>query len=547
MLIAKIDQSKRKNMKNIKSVVLFLFSLLAGLSNAMAQEVVELKLPESNTIVVKLAFRTGSANDPIGKEGLTNLTAKLITETGSDQYTKTQIDEILYPMAASYRAFTDKEMSTFTFEVHKDHLEKFYEVFRGVLLKPSFAEADFQRVKSNTLNFVEQVIKSSSDEDYSKMALEDLLYRGTPYQHMKYGTSKGLSNITLEDVRNHYQNFFTRNNVTIGIAGNYPDAFVQRLRNDVNKLSAANPPLPPTPQPQMPQGIIVELIKKPNNLGSAIYTGYPIDINRTSADWPAMLVVNSYLGEHRKSYSRLYQLIREQRSMNYGDYTYIEWYEAGGNVQLPLTGFPRSSNYFAIWIRPVQSAYSLRSQYPEMENLQVGHAHFALRMALSEIERVKNNGLTKEEFELTRQFLRSYMKLYVQTPERRLGFLLDSRFHGMQDYIAAMDEALANLTLEQVNQAAKKYLQTQHMYVTMVVDAQEAAPLKQSLLSNKPSPMSYSKAVRESLTEPILKHDAKIQNYKLNVKEVRILTPEETFVTGRKPADSPSGKQPSKK
>jgi zinc protease len=537
----------KPSMKNIRFIVLFLFSLIAGISVSLAQEVVELKMPESSSVVVKLAFRTGSANDPLGKEGLNNLTAKVVTETGSDVYTKSQIEEILYPMAASYAAFADKELTTFTFEVHRDHLDKFYEVFRGVLLNPAFAEADFERVKSNLQNFVDQVIKASSDEDYSKLALEDLLYRGTPYQHMKYGTSRGLANITLEDVRNYYKSHFTRNNVLIGITGNYPDSFVQRLKSDVNQLPDVQPALPPTPQPKMPQGIVVELIKKPDNLGSAIYTGYPIDINRTSEDWPAMLVVNSYLGEHRKSYSRLYQLIREQRSMNYGDYTYIEWYEAGGSNQLPLTGFPRSSNYFAIWIRPVQSAYSLRSQYAEMKNLQVGHAHFALRLALSEIERVKTDGLTKEEFELTRQFLRSYMKLYVQTPERRLGFLMDSKIYGMNNYIAAMDEALAKLTLEEVNRAARQYLQTQNMYVTMVVDAEEAAPLRQSLLTNKPSPMSYSKAVKESLAEPVLKHDARIQNYKLNVKEVRVLTPEETFVTGRKPASGQSGKQPAKK
>ncbi len=510
--------------------------VITAFQAVMAQDVVELKLPESNAVIVKLSFRTGSASDPAGKEGLNNLTAQVMTQTGNGVYTKSQIDEILYPMAASYRAFSDKEMTTFTFEVHRDHLDKFYEIFRGVLLTPSFAEADFQRVRSNTKNFVDQVIKSSSDEDYSKMALEELLYRGTPYQHMKHGTSEGLAAITLDDVKNHYRSQFTRNNVMIGIAGNYPAAFVERLRNDVKQLPDAMPAQPPVPKPQAPQGLVVELIKKPNNLGTAIYTGYPTQLNRASPDWPAMLVVNSYLGEHRKSYSRLYQIIREKRSMNYGDYTYLEWYEAGGNIQLPTTGFPRASNYFSIWIRPVQSAYSLRSQYPEMKNLQVGHAHFALRAALREIDRVKNTGLTKEEFELTRQFLQSYMKLYIQTPERRLGFLMDSRYFGMTDYISAMDEALGKLTLEEVNRAARKYLQTQNMYVTMIVDENEAAPLRQSLLANKPSPMSYSKAVRESLSQDILKEDTQIQNYKLNVKQVRILTPDDTFIRGRKAA-----------
>ncbi|AHM61391.1 peptidase M16 domain-containing protein [Flammeovirgaceae bacterium 311] len=520
-------------MKHLKIYIISLMALLATGLAAQAQEVVELPLPETPSVVVKLSFRNGSITDPVGKEGLTNLTAQVLTQTGNQTHTKSQIEDILYPWAATYSAFTDKEMTTLTFEVHRDHLDRFYEIFKGVLLNPSFAESDFNRVRSNVKNFVDQVIKSSSDEDYSKMALEAQLYKGTNYEHMKWGTSEGLAAITLEDVKNHYKNFFTRNNVMIGIAGNYPKPFLAKLKADINQLPNTKPAIPAPAAPAMPNGIQVQLVAKPQSLGTAIYTGYPLSINRASKDWPAMLIVNSYLGEHRKSYSRLYQLIREQRSMNYGDYTYIEWYEAGGSNMLPTTGFPRSSNYFSIWIRPVQTAYSLKSQYPEMKDLQVGHAHFALRMALDEIDRVKNQGLTQEEFELTKQFLRSYMKLYTQTPERRLGYLLDSKFYGLNDYVGEMDKALERISLQEVNAAARKHLQTENMWVSMITDAEEAEPLKESLLQNKPSPMSYSQAVKESLPPEVLEHDKKIENKKLNVKEVTIVKPDETFVAGR--------------
>lgn len=511
-------------MKNLVYMFLSLLSL-----TATAQKVVELPMA-STKIVVKIAFENGSMSDPVGKEGLTNLTATVLTETGSDQYTKSEIDDLLYPMAAQYRAFTDKEMTTFTFEVHKDFLNEFYTIFRSLLLNPSFAERDFSRVKSNTEVYVKEVIKASSDEDFSKMALEARLFAGTRYAHMKRGSINGLANITREDVVNHYKAFFTRNNVTIGIAGDYPASFLETLKADINSLPDTQPTVPELGEVAMPDGIQVQLVTKPDNLGTAIFTGYPISINRASADWPAMLVVNSYLGEHRKSYSKLYQLIRETRSMNYGDYTYIEWYEAGGSNQLPLTGFPRSQNYLAIWIRPVQTAYSLKSQYPELGDIKIGHAHFAMRMALNEIDRVKNEGLTADEFELTRQFLRSYMKLYIQSPERQLGFLMDSQFYGMENYIAEMDAKLAKLTLEEVNAAAAKYLQTENMYITMITDSNEAEPLKKSLITNAPSPMSYSNIIRESLPERVFEADKKVEAYPMNVKKVTIESPASLFV-----------------
>ncbi|MGE5810879.1 MAG: hypothetical protein ACM339_05215 [Ignavibacteria bacterium] len=42
-------------------------------------------------------------------------------------------------------------------------------------------------VKVNQQNYADQVIRASSDEDYSKMALEDLLFRGTNFGHMVQG------------------------------------------------------------------------------------------------------------------------------------------------------------------------------------------------------------------------------------------------------------------------------------------------------------------------------------------------------------------------
>ena len=89
-----------------------------------AQEVVELKQPVSDKIIIKLMFRNGSVVDPAGREGLTQSTTSLITSGGTKDMTSRQIREF-YPMAASYFASTDKEVSIFTFTVHKDFLENF--------------------------------------------------------------------------------------------------------------------------------------------------------------------------------------------------------------------------------------------------------------------------------------------------------------------------------------------------------------------------------------------------------------------------------------
>ncbi|MEJ2055744.1 MAG: insulinase family protein [Calditrichaceae bacterium] len=424
-------------------ILTLVFSILF-FTKIFAADVIELPIPTSNKVVVKLMFINGSISDPAGKEGLTFTTASLMANGAAGDMSYAEIQDKLYPWAAGYGASVDKEVSVFTFRVPSDFAEDFYPVLRDVMLNPTFNENDFQRIKINQQNYVDKTIRGSSDEVYSKKALEDLLFRGTNYQHMIQGKSASVQSITLED-------------------------------------------------------------------------------------FAALMIANSWLGEHRKSYSRLYQKIREARSMNYGDYSYIEWYEQGESYQLPPSGVPRHSNYFAIWIRPVQIGAQLRKQYEELSDVKIGHAHFALRMALREWDLMIENGMSKEDFEETRTFLQSYIKLYAQSPGEQLGWLLDSKFYGRKDYLKDLDALLAQATLEDVNNAIKKYWHKDNMFVTIVTDVSEAQPLAESLRENLPSPMSYSNLVKSGLPEEILKEDEQVANYKLNVTSVKIVKSEDTF------------------
>lgn len=511
-------------MKNI--FIVFVISLF--FVNVFSQDIVELKLPKSDKVVIKLMFKNGSVSDPIGKEGLTRLTAGLITSGGTKDMTYSQVQAKIYPMAAYYGSSVDKEVSIFSFEVHKDFLNEFYGILKGLILTPSFDQKDFDRVKSNQQNYVDQVIRSSSDEEYSKMLLEDFLFAGTKYQSMVSGKSESVKSITLDDVKEHYARFFGKNRLMIGIAGNYTDEFKNQLISDLKSLPDGAPYFEMKQPVAQTEGIDVQIITK-DAFGSAIFMGFPMDVTRSSDDFAALMVANSYLGEHRKSYGLLYDKIRTTRSMNYGDYSYIEWYDNGGSNMLPPPGVPRLTNYFSVWIRPVQIAKQLQQQYAELKDVKIGHAHFAIRLALREVDKIVKNGMSKNDFEATREFLRSYIKLYVQSPSSRLGYLMDSKYYGRTDYIEELDKLLAKLTPEDVNKAVKKYWQINNMKITIVTDKSEADELAKSLKENTYSPMSYSNLVKAGLPKEVLAEDEEVANFKLNVKNVTIIKTEETF------------------
>jgi zinc protease len=511
----------------MKKILLFLYIIL---SSQLASAIIELPMSNSNIVVIKMMFRNGSICDPVGKEGLTWLTVNTIMDGGTKEMTSSQVKDFVYPMAAEYYGTVDKEVSIFTFRVNRELIDDFYKLVAGLVVDPRMDVEDFERTKSNQLNFVEEVIKTSSDEEFSKMALEDFLFRGTNYQSMTRGTVKGIKSITLEDIKAHYKRFFTSANLTMGVAGGYDPSLIKSIKLDIlAKLPKTAPTIPKAGIAKPSDGIDVEIVQKKGALGSAVFTGFPLPVTRSNDEFAALMIANSWLGEHRKSYSRLYKKIREERSMNYGDYSYIEWYQSGGQNMLPRPGYPRSSNYFSIWLRPVQTAAGLKGQYEELKDIKIGHAHFAIRMALREMQLLMDKGMPKKDFDLTKKFLRSYIKLYAQTPEQQLGYLLDSRFYGRTNWLKEVDGLLEKVTYEDMTAAIRKYWTIQNMKVTIVTDVTEAEPLKASLLNNTPSPMSYSNALKAVLTQEILDEDKLVQNYPLKVGKVTIVNADDMF------------------
>ena len=137
--------------------------------------------------------------------------------------------------------------------------------------------------------------------------------------------------------------------------------------------------------------------------------------------------------------------------------------------------------------------------------------------------------MSEEAFATTKTFLRSYTKLYAQSPAQQLGWLMDSHFYGRTDYLAELDTLLKNVTLEQVNTAIEKHWQTENMFVTIITDESEAKPLADALINNTPSPMSYSNLVKAGLPAEVLAEDDTVAVYPLNIKKVTIVPSADTF------------------
>jgi zinc protease len=457
-------------------------------------------LPQLN---VKLLFAAGSAHDPAGKEGLAALTAAMIADAGSRLATIDQIEAGLYPMAGSFSGRADKEMTTFTGIIHRDRWAPFLGMVLPQLLEPGFRDDDFKRLKDAQLNALIQDLRSNNEEEIGKERLQTNIFRGTPYGHVALGTVAGINAITLDDVKQFAKNIYTRANLTVGISGDAPDPMVQSLRVALSALPEGPAAAKVQVRGTRPSGIEVEILEK-DTRATAISFGFPIAVTRAHPDFAALSVARVWLGEHRIASGRLYQRIREIRGINYGDYAYIEAFPRGMFQFFPDPNVVRQQQIFEVWIRPVVPA----------------NAHMSLRIALYELDKLIQNGLTKEQFEATRDYLMNNVFVMTARQDQRLGYALDSQWYGIDEFTETVRKGLQSLTVEQVNAAIKRHLTTKDLSIVSI--AKDAAGLRQALVSDAFSPIKYDGEKPKAL----LDEDQVIGALKLNIAPDKVkITP----------------------
>lgn len=493
-----------------KSIAGWGAGLMMTLALGTTAEPVLLPVANDPTVSISIWFKVGSQNDPPGKEGLALLTSSLLAEGATAKRSYQEILAALYPLAATYGARTDQEMTTFSGRAHKDTLDAYLELYTQAFLEPKFDAADFERLRSSQKNDLERTLRYSSDEDLAKAVLHSALFAGSRYAHPPLGTVAGLSAITLDDVRAFYRQHYTRDNAVLALGGGFSTELRTRLEAALARLPAGAPAALPPPAFANLDGRELTLVSKPG-ADASISFGFPISVRRGERDFYALWLANSWLGEHRNTSSHLYQVIREARGMNYGDYSYIEAFPEGGRRQMPPVNVARNRQFFEVWIRTLPNQ----------------QAHFALRAALRELETLIEQGMSQEDFELTRSFLSKYALHFAETTSARLGYAVDDRFYGIAapGHLTRFREAMASLTRDEVNAALKRHLSTAKLEIAIVTG--EAEGLKKALLAEAPSPMTYESEKPAAITA----EDKIIAVYplRLNPEKVQIIPVDQIF------------------
>jgi zinc protease len=417
------------------------------------------------------------------------------------------VEDALFPMAASLNVQVDKEMTAFTGSTHVDNLAEYYKLLRARLLDPGWREDDFKRIRDDLIDEIKSDLRNN-DEELGKEVLPENVFQGTPYAHYSGGTVSSLEKLTLEDVKQFYHAHYSQSNLYLTIAGGFSPAFLEAMKKDFRHLPEGAGFRPRPKLAKLVEGNRVIIVEK-DTRSVAFSLGFPLAITRTAADYPALLLAASYLGQHRMSSGLLYREMREQRGLNYGDYAYIEYFPLGMYLMEPPPNLARRQQMFQLWIRPVE---------PQ-------NAVFALRLAVYELNKLVKDGIPEDGFERTREFLTKHANVLTRTRSAELGYAVDSIWYGIPNYVEYLKTALAKLTRDDVNRVIRQYLRTNRMVIVAVTN--HADELKRQLTSGEPSPITYNSPKPAAITDV----DKVVEKWPLNLRpeDIQIIPASKVF------------------
>ncbi len=390
-------------------------------------------------IQLNLILKTGSLNDPDGKEGLADIVFDMLDE-GADGMNALQIADEIDFLGANLNISSSLFTSNLSLNVPVSKINDALKIFSKILLKPDFPEAELIRLKKERLTNLMQW--HDQPNEIARVAFNKLLFGSHPYGRAEIGTEKSIKKITREDIVDYYNRYFLPGNSFIVAVGDIDKSGLEKLLSEYfagwSKKGKVEYKI------EMPENVNsgkIFLIDKPGAAQSVIYLG-DIAPSRTTQDYYSINVMNTILGGSFTS--RLNNNLREEHGYTYG---------AGSRFVLrPVAG------YFI--------AYS---------SVQTDVTDKALQEFFKELNGIRQ-AISQEEIDRAKNYTALGYPNNFQTVAGIAGEVEELVYYNLsKDYFNQYIDKILSVKDEEVKSAAEKYIKPDKMIVVVVGDKSRIA------------------------------------------------------------------------
>jgi len=263
---------------------------------------------------MNLVVRGGGTQSPLGKEGLSALTADLMTEATTTRDSLKLAGE-LAEIGASVGGTGGQESCSLSLTTLTRHLPKAMDLYTDILLHPAFPEKDLERLRTQRLAAL--LRQADNPPVIANLVFPKLLYGEThPYGRPNNGTPRSVKGLTRDDVVAFYQSLFVPNNSSLIVVGDTtPDAIVAILESALKDWKPGSPVTRTLPEAPSSKPVTVYLVDKPGSAQSILTVGQ-VGVARNTPDYFPLTIMNAILGGQFSS--RINLNLREAKGYTYG-------------------------------------------------------------------------------------------------------------------------------------------------------------------------------------------------------------------------------------
>jgi len=389
-------------------------------------------------ITIQLLINSGSRNDPDGKEGLANLTAKGLL-LGTQEHAFNTVNEELDFMGAFLDASCSRDYAILNLKVLKKDLDKGLDLFTEVLTQPNFPDEELRK----EVQKMQAAIQSAEENpmEVAEKAFRKALFLNSPYGHPVEGTMESLPQLTRDAVLGFYQTYYHPNNAILSIVGDITvDEVESKLVPRLSKWVTGEIPKRDFAT-TFAKGPVV--VKTDRNITQAnIILGQP-GISRENPDFYALTVMNYILGGGGFA-SRLTEEIRSKKGFAYSVASFFDPGKYTGSFQIVL-----------------------QTKNPS--------THEAISLALQQLKRIREEPVSAKELEGAKKYLIGSFPMRFNNQEKLASFLVQVEYYGLGlDYFEKYPSLINSISPEDVLRVAKKYLHPEDYILVVVANLKEA-------------------------------------------------------------------------
>ena len=381
--------------------------------------------------------RTGSIYDTSDKIGLAGIFASVMRTGGTISREPDALNEELESMAASVEIGMSAEYGNISLSTMAEDIEKGLEIFADVLRNPAFREDKLELRKQQAVEAIRR--RNDNPIQLAWRNFSATLY-GTDHPFGWYAEIEDVESITVDDLKTFHEKYYHPNNMMLAITGDFD---IQTLIAQLEKVfegwekTEIEFPVVPTVE-NSPQPSVNHI---PKSLPQTTMLIGHFGIKRTPdfPDFFALRVMNEILGEGGFT-SRLMMEVREKHGLAY---------MVGSLMQTSL--YTNPGEWFAYsQTRTEKTAEAISLIIDIVRDLR------ETPVKVDELQRTKDSLINSFVF----GFESSAQIAFQQMMLAYRGFA--------PDFLETFTDNIANVTAEDVQAAAQKYLHPDALTIVTV-------------------------------------------------------------------------------